>query len=38
MSTDHDIGYGWYRKSEDGKTDVELVSQGIILIIIIIIT
>ena len=28
MSTDHDIGYGWYRKSEDGKTHVELVIQG----------
>ena len=25
MSTDHDIGYGWYRKSEDGKKDVEVV-------------
>jgi hypothetical protein len=25
MSTDHDISYGWYLKSEDGKKDVEVV-------------
>lgn len=26
MSTDHDIGYGWFYKQENKKEEVELVS------------
>ena len=29
MSTDHDISYGWYLKSEDGKKDVEVVHSTV---------
>jgi hypothetical protein len=25
MSTDHDIGYGWSRKQEDGQREIEVV-------------
>ena len=25
MSTDHDISYGWYLKSEDGQRNIEVV-------------
>ena len=32
MSTDHDISYGWYLKSEDGKKDVEVVHLTVELI------
>ena len=32
MSTDHDISYGWYLKSEDGKKDLEVVHLTVELI------
>ena len=25
MSTDHDIGYGWTHKQEDGEREIEVV-------------